>query len=186
MTSPENNSGLYGTVSSTTEKTRSNGNGAIDSDREHEHDPEHQDSGQFPLSRIESAVSVATQQYEATISRVRSRRSGQTRPFTHPLTHVQTDQDVVVDFDGPDDEYLPLNWEFRKKATTTFLYGMTTMGTSPLDRSPSLSVVDFFHCLVLLGLNDLKVLTGLPAIFLHCRFNMGERSVRKTTMNLLS
>ncbi|KAM5343382.1 hypothetical protein ACJ41O_011919 [Fusarium nematophilum] len=32
----------------------------------------------------------------------------------------------VVDFDGPDDPYHPVNWSFRKKVITTILYGLTT------------------------------------------------------------
>ena len=83
------------------------------------------------LSRIESTISVATQHYETTVSRIRSRRSGQTGPFTHPLTHAPTSSDVIVDFTGPDDPYQPLNWSFQKKVITTLLYGLTTMGTSP-------------------------------------------------------
>jgi hypothetical protein len=35
---------------------------------------------------------------------------------------------VIVDFEGLDDPYRPLNWGFRKKAITTVLYGLTTMG----------------------------------------------------------
>lgn len=50
--------------------------------------------------------------------------------FDHPLSHVQTSADVVVDFDGPDDPYRPINWPFRKKVVTTALYGFTTMGST--------------------------------------------------------
>lgn len=49
-------------------------------------------------------------------------------PFNHPLSHTKTSTDVIVDFDGPDDPYRPLNWPFHKKAITTVLYGLTTMG----------------------------------------------------------
>ncbi|KAJ5732329.1 Efflux pump bik6 [Penicillium malachiteum] len=35
-------------------------------------------------------------------------------------------QNTVVDFEGPDDPYHPLNWSFRKKVITTMLYGLTT------------------------------------------------------------
>lgn len=87
------------------------------------------DIEQPPLGKIESSISAATQQYHTVISHVRSRRSGQTAPFTHPLTHIKTTSDVIVDFDGADDPYMPLNWPFRKKCITTFLYGLTTMGT---------------------------------------------------------
>ena len=66
------------------------------------------------------------------ISRVQSltRRNTQARTFSHPLSHVKTTADVLVDFDGPDDPYRPLNWPFRKKVVTTLLYGLTTMGST--------------------------------------------------------
>ena len=50
--------------------------------------------------------------------------------FDHPLSHVKTSTDVLVDFDGPDDPYRPINWPFRKKVITTALYGFTTMGST--------------------------------------------------------
>ncbi|PYI01088.1 MFS general substrate transporter [Aspergillus sclerotiicarbonarius CBS 121057] len=46
--------------------------------------------------------------------------------FTHPLLYEATSPDALVDFDGQDDPYRPINWPFRKKAKTTILYGMTT------------------------------------------------------------
>ena len=48
--------------------------------------------------------------------------------FSHPLAHTKTGPDVLVDFDGPDDPYRPLNWTVKKNAMTTVLYGLTTMG----------------------------------------------------------
>lgn len=54
-------------------------------------------------------------------------RSRPVPTFTHPLTRVQTTKDVLVDFDGPDDLYRPLNWPTHKKVLTTLLYGLTTM-----------------------------------------------------------
>jgi hypothetical protein len=50
--------------------------------------------------------------------------------FTHPLAHVKTSDAEIVDFDGDDDPYRPINWPFRKKLITTFLYGLTTMGST--------------------------------------------------------
>lgn len=50
--------------------------------------------------------------------------------FAHPLSHVKTSPDAIVDFDGPDDPYRPINWPFRKKLITTLLYGLTTMGST--------------------------------------------------------
>jgi DHA1 family multidrug resistance protein-like MFS transporter len=35
-----------------------------------------------------------------------------------------------VEFDGPDDTYNPQNWSFSKKTLTTFLYGLTTLGST--------------------------------------------------------
>ncbi|KAK2784519.1 hypothetical protein FQN52_008940 [Onygenales sp. PD_12] len=96
------------------------------------------------LSRIESAISSASQHYSTALGVVRSRAPDQTHPFTHPLTHQKTTEDVIVDFDGPDDAYNPLNWPFRKKAITTLLYGLTTMGStwSSAVYSPGISQVD--------------------------------------------
>lgn len=78
-----------------------------------------------------SGLSVLEQRAQSVISRVRSREPGQTARFTHPLSHTKTSEDVIVDFDGPDDPYRPMNWGFRKKAVTTVLYGLTTMGIRP-------------------------------------------------------
>lgn len=61
---------------------------------------------------------------QTVMSRIRSRPVPN---FTHPLTRVQTTKDVLVDFDGPDDVYGPLNWPTRKKVITTMLYGLVTM-----------------------------------------------------------
>ncbi|KAL2836008.1 major facilitator superfamily domain-containing protein [Aspergillus pseudoustus] len=70
------------------------------------------------------------QRAQSVVSRIRSREPGQTARFSHPLSHTKTRDDVIVDFDGPDDPYRPLNWGFRKKAITTVLYGLTTMGAT--------------------------------------------------------
>ena len=43
---------------------------------------------------------------------------------------MKTSPDAIVDFDGPDDPYRPINWPFRKKLITTLLYGLTTMGST--------------------------------------------------------
>lgn len=50
--------------------------------------------------------------------------------FTHPLAHVKTTEAEIVNFDGPDDPYRPVNWPLRKKVVTTLLYGLTTMGST--------------------------------------------------------
>lgn len=78
------------------------------------------------LEKQSTSSSIARAQ--SAVSRIRSREPGQTAPFTHPLAHVKTSEDMIVDFDGPDDPYRPMNWTFKKKAVTTVLYGLTTMG----------------------------------------------------------
>lgn len=61
---------------------------------------------------------------ETVLSRIRSRPVPQ---FTHPLSHQKTTPAELVDFDGPDDPYRPINWPTHKKVTTTLLYGLVTM-----------------------------------------------------------
>ena len=65
---------------------------------------------------------------ESLLARVRSRQP--TPPFSHPLWHKKTTVEDLVDFDGEDDPYHPLNWVFMKKVLTTALYGFTTMGAT--------------------------------------------------------
>ena len=62
---------------------------------------------------------------DTALSRIRTRTN--TGPFNHPLAHQQTTVDVLVDFDGPDDPYRPMNWPTKKKVITTMMYGLTTM-----------------------------------------------------------
>lgn len=84
------------------------------------------------LARRSSAVSAPggggltrpVSRRETVLSRIRSRNPLQ---FTHPLAHVPTTAEELVDFDGPDDPYHPLNWPGRKKVATTLLYGLVTM-----------------------------------------------------------
>ncbi|KAH8203013.1 hypothetical protein TruAng_002847 [Truncatella angustata] len=61
---------------------------------------------------------------ESLVSRIRSRPVPK---FTHPLARQKTTQDQLVDFEGPDDPFHPLNWSLHKKVTTTMLYGLVTM-----------------------------------------------------------
>ncbi|RAK95783.1 MFS transporter [Aspergillus ibericus CBS 121593] len=77
-----------------------------------------------------SGLSALENRAHSVISRIRSRDPGQIARFTHPLSHTKTSEDVIVDFDGQDDPYRPMNWSFRKKAITTVLYGLTTMGAT--------------------------------------------------------
>lgn len=83
---------------------------------------------------------------ETILSRIRSRAP--IGNFTHPLEHEKTTADFVVDFDGPDDPYRPLNWSMKKKITTTALYGFTTMSASWASSSYSAGtqqVAEDFH-----------------------------------------
>ncbi|KAK5657565.1 hypothetical protein OQA88_3138 [Cercophora sp. LCS_1] len=89
-----------------------------------------------------SSISTTLQpsQSLATLGTTRSRRGGlisriRSRPanynsFTHPLSHVATTREQIVDFDGPDDPYRPMNWPLKKKFTTTLLYGLITMSAT--------------------------------------------------------
>ena len=83
------------------------------------------------LSDLEKAETVEDERNATTTGATRTISLRQ-RPtaFNHPLSHVKTSTDVVVDFDGPDDPYRPINWPFRKKVITTVLYGFTTMGST--------------------------------------------------------
>ncbi|KAK1760352.1 major facilitator superfamily domain-containing protein [Echria macrotheca] len=60
------------------------------------------------------------------ISHIRSRPAGG-YAFTHPLSHVPTTKEHLVEFNGPDDPYKPVNWPIHKKVVTTALYGLVTM-----------------------------------------------------------
>ena len=92
--------------------------------------------------RLEQVNTTATN----ALSTIRSRVPR--KPFNHPLAHEKTLPDVVVDFDGPDDPYRPINWLFKKKAFTTVLYGLTTMSATLASSifSPTLKQVsEEFH-----------------------------------------
>ena len=105
------------------------------------HDREPRD----PLS-MSRTMSRAMTRRDTLLSTIRSRKP--VPPFTHPLSEKKTSEDFVVHFDGPDDPYHPLNWTFKKKATTTALYGFTTMGSTWASAvfSPGLmQVAEEFH-----------------------------------------
>ncbi|KAK7189852.1 hypothetical protein DPSP01_008737 [Paraphaeosphaeria sporulosa] len=65
---------------------------------------------------------------DTVLSRIRTRPA--VAPFDHPLAHQPTTADVLVDFDGKDDPYRPMNWPTKKKIITTGLYGLCTMSAS--------------------------------------------------------
>lgn len=87
--------------------------------------------------------------------------------FTHPLSHVKTSEAEIVDFDGPDDPYRPINWPFHKKVITTLLYGLTTMGSTWASSvySPAVNqIAEEFHVsseVSLLGLSFLLAGFGI-------------------------
>lgn len=80
-------------------------------------------------SRANNNVSPAIS-HRVTRTESLTRRKTNRNLFTHPLAHVKTTDAEIVDYDGPDDPYHPLNWPFRKKVVTTLLYGLTTMGST--------------------------------------------------------
>ncbi|KAM0806128.1 MFS multidrug transporter [Usnea florida] len=46
--------------------------------------------------------------------------------YSYHVPKEPTGDEVLVDFDGKDDPYRPINWPYRKKVITTILYGFTT------------------------------------------------------------
>ncbi|KAI9722945.1 MAG: hypothetical protein M1812_001394 [Candelaria pacifica] len=83
------------------------------------------------LEKAETARPDArTNASDQRVTRLRSIVGGSGYRFSHPLSNTKTNEDAIVDFDGPDDPYRPLNWPFRKKVITTLLYGLTTMGST--------------------------------------------------------
>jgi hypothetical protein len=88
-------------------------------------------------TETQSIRNNTTSHLAATSSRARvtrtqslTRRNTNRGRFTHPLSHIKTTEAEIVDFDGEDDPYRPINWPFRKKVVTTMLYGLTTMGAT--------------------------------------------------------
>ncbi|CVL09066.1 related to fluconazole resistance protein [Fusarium mangiferae] len=82
---------------------------------------------------------------ESDLSRIRSRP---VPSFSHPIAHVKTTEDQLVDFDGLDDPYRPLNWSTEKKVITIVLYGLITMSAtwaSSSDSSGTAQVAAHFH-----------------------------------------
>ena len=102
---------------------------SVFSERRMEGPPSIRSPSNAHLSRTTSrSLERATTTASNVLSVIRSRVPR--REFTHPLVQEKTTQDVIVNFDGPDDPYRPVNWPFRKKAITTILYGFTTMGAT--------------------------------------------------------
>ncbi|KAI1450571.1 polyamine transporter 1 [Annulohypoxylon stygium] len=95
---------------------------------------------------LSGSLSRTNSRRDNVLSRVRSRPK--VPPFTHPLAKVKTGQEYLVDFDGPDDPYRPVNWPWQKKVTTTLLYGLVTMAATWASSSYSAGtaqVAEYFH-----------------------------------------
>lgn len=87
--------------------------------------------GPADLEKAETVPDVQRTSATGRVSRVQSLINRKLKSnFDHPLSHVKTSEEVLVDFDGADDPYRPMNWPFRKKVITTLLYGFTTMGST--------------------------------------------------------
>ncbi|KAL8867338.1 MAG: hypothetical protein Q9174_005727, partial [Haloplaca sp. 1 TL-2023] len=120
---------------------------------------------------LEKATSGVLAPTGSRISRIQTLTRRQTTQFTHPLSHVKTREDVLVDFEGHEDPYHPINWPFRKKVTTTVLYGFTTMGSTWASSvySPAIDPISKqFHVgteVSLLGLSVLLIGFGLGPLF---------------------
>ncbi|MCJ1335665.1 hypothetical protein MMC09_000938 [Bachmanniomyces sp. S44760] len=127
------------------------------------------DAETIPDFNERTTSAPATRTTSARISRLQSitRRNTRATTFSHALSHLKTAEDVIVDFDGADDPYRPLNWPHRKKVITTVLYGLTTMGSTWASSvySPAIQQVSSeFHVgteVSLLGLSLLLVGFGL-------------------------
>ena len=89
------------------------------------------------LEKIETVeerggIALNTLKSTSRVSRIQSltRSASRAEQWSHLLSHAKTGLDCLVDFDGKDDPYKPVNWPFRKKFITTLLYGLTTMGST--------------------------------------------------------
>ncbi|RMZ89164.1 hypothetical protein DV736_g3604, partial [Chaetothyriales sp. CBS 134916] len=76
------------------------------------------------LSKCQSRATGISRR-ETVLSKIRSRPP--IGNFSHALEHAKTSKSYLVDFDGPDDPYRPVNWPLKKKVTTTLLYALATM-----------------------------------------------------------
>ena len=104
------------------------------------------------LEKIETAEERGGNALDSSrVSHIQSlaRRTTRADQWSYPLSNVKTGLDCLVDFDGKDDPYRPVNWPFRKKVITTLLYGSTTMGST---WATSVLVVARMHICRCLGL----------------------------------
>ena len=86
----------------------------------------HRDSA--TATGLEQPLTRTITRRDTALSKIRTRPN--VPPFRHPLANQQTTSDVIVDFEGEDDPYRPMNWPTKKKITTTLLYGLTTMSAT--------------------------------------------------------
>lgn len=86
-----------------------------------------------------SAIRPSVSRRDTALSRLRSRPI--VPVFSHPLAKQKTGPDYIVDFDGPDDPFRPLNWPRHKKVTTTLLYALVTMSATWASSSYSAGTV---------------------------------------------
>ncbi|EXJ87696.1 hypothetical protein A1O1_04621 [Capronia coronata CBS 617.96] len=84
-------------------------------------------TGSFATGRSMDLTRTITRR-ETIMSRIRTRPP--IGPFSHPLINQKTTVEELVEFDGPNDPYRPLNWAMKKKVVTTALYGFTTMSAT--------------------------------------------------------
>lgn len=70
-----------------------------------------QQSGQPPLGKDQEKCELSSPRNEH---------------ISHPLLYDATPLTVLVDFEGKNDPYHPMNWPFQKKILTTFMYGLTS------------------------------------------------------------
>lgn len=98
---------------------------------EKEHDGHRHCHCDHELSRAASHASGRSRNSRPDINRTETLlatvRSRPIPRFTHPLAREKTTEAHIVDFDGPDDPYHPLNGPTHKKVGTTALYGLVTM-----------------------------------------------------------
>jgi DHA1 family multidrug resistance protein-like MFS transporter len=85
-------------------------------------------TGNAAITGMNPPLSRTLSRRDTALSRIRTRPN--IAPFSHPLAHQQTTADVLVDFEGEDDPYRPMNWPTKKKVTTTLMYGLTTMSAT--------------------------------------------------------
>ncbi|KAM0814749.1 putative Major facilitator superfamily domain-containing protein [Seiridium cardinale] len=126
--SDDSSSDVESGTSSVIQAARSN-QGGFHSEKEHDgHRPCHCDRDLEQMDTRTTGRSGGSRpdinRTESLVARVRSRPVPK---FSHPLSRQKTTQDQLVDFEGPDDPYHPLNWSLRKKVSTTMLYGLVTM-----------------------------------------------------------